>query len=71
MFKEILYEYKEREAGSEEDDDNIFEIKKRKRSGNRKGQWPDDTVNDLVDIIVDNDEFKEKLLLTNVKNGHY
>ena len=71
MFKEFLYEYKEREDGSEEDDDNIFEIKKRKRSGNRKGQWPDDTVNDLVDIIVDNDEFKEKLLLTNVKNGHY
>ena len=28
-------------------------------------------MNDLVDVILENDKYKEKLLLTNVKNGEY
>ena len=40
----------------------------------KKGQWPDPMVDDLIDVIIENDKFKEKLLLTNtkkVKNRHY
>ena len=31
-------------------------------------QWTEHLTDDLVDIILDNDKYKEKLLLTNVKN---
>ena len=34
----------------------------------RIGQWPKHLADDLVDIILDNDKYKEKLLLT---NGQY
>ena len=34
----------------------------------RRGQWTEHLTNDLADIILDNDKYKEKLLLTNVKN---
>ena len=34
----------------------------------RKCIWTESTVCDLVDIIIENDKYKEKLLLTNVKN---
>ena len=33
----------------------------------RKCTWDDVTINDLVDIILENETFKKKLLLTNVK----
>ena len=34
----------------------------------RRGQWTERLADDLVDIILDNDKYSEKLLLTNVKN---
>ena len=40
----------------------------------RRWQWTEHLVDDLVGIILDNDKYKEKLLLTNaknVKNGQY
>ena len=40
----------------------------KKRKTGRKSQWPTDIVNDLVDIILEDDKLKEKLLMTNVKN---
>ena len=43
------------------------EVKKKKNSG-RNCLWPEEVVDDLVDIILESDKFKEKLLLTNVKN---
>ena len=39
-----------------------------------RGQWKEHLLDNLVDIILDNDKRKEKLLLTNakyVKNGQY
>ena len=39
----------------------------KKRAG-RKATWSPEVVDDLVDIICENEKYKEKLLLTNVKN---
>ena len=39
-----------------------------KRKAGRKCQWPETTVTDLVEIVLENDKFKTKLLLTNTKN---
>ena len=49
-----------------------FKKKVSKKQSNKKGrksQWPENTVNDLVDVIIDNEKYKEKLLLTNIKNA--
>ena len=35
----------------------------------RKYQWKESFVDDLVDIIVENEKYRQKLLLTNVKNA--
>ena len=58
---------------SEEDDEGEIPVeelfkKSEKRKKGRRGQWTGHLTNDLVDIILDNDKYKEKLLLTNVKN---
>ena len=47
--------------------EEIFTKKKKGKKG-RKGQWPEHFVDDLVDVILDDETLKEKLLLTNVKN---
>ena len=58
---------------SEEDDkgeipvEELFKKPKKGEKG-RTGQWTEHLANDLVDIILNNDKYKEKLLLTNVKN---
>ena len=55
----------------DENDDlspNVFNKKKQKKKKGQRGQWPEALVNDLVDVILENEKFKEKLLLTNVKN---
>ena len=47
-------------------------FKKGKAKKNRKGrkcQWKESFVDDLVDIIVENEKYRQKLLLTNVKNA--
>ena len=43
---------------------------KKPKKGNkgRRGQWAEHLADDLVDIILDNNKYKEKLLFTNVKN---
>ena len=41
----------------------------KKRKVGRKPQWSTILTEDLVDIILENDKFNEKLLLTNVKNS--
>ena len=47
---------------------NVFAKKKQKKKKGKRGQWPEALVDDLVDVILENDKFKEKLLLTIVKN---
>ena len=42
--------------------------KKKKGKKGRKGKWLEHFVDDLVDVILDEEKLKEKLLLTNVKN---
>ena len=34
----------------------------------RRGQWREHLANDLVDSILDNNKYKQKLFMTNVKN---
>ena len=58
---------------SRDDDANLEEaqlMKKRKKltKGGRKCLWPEITMTDLVDIILENEKYKAKLLLTNTKN---
>ena len=59
---------------SEEDEEGeipvegLFKKPKKDKKGRRR-QWTEhDLANDLVDLILDNDKYKEKPLLTNVKN---
>ena len=40
----------------------------KKKKPERKCFWQEETVNDLIDIIVDDETLKIKLLLTNVEN---
>ena len=47
---------------------SILRIKTKKAKKSRRNQWPEHFVDDLVDIILENEKYKEKLLLTNVKN---
>ena len=42
--------------------------KKRREQKGTKEQWPEHFVDGLVDVILDDEKLKEKLLLTNVKN---
>ena len=54
----------------EMDEEEIYDEEKR----GRKVDWPGHVVTDLVDIILSNDKWKTKLLLTNIKtlkNGQY
>ena len=47
-------------------------FKKGKAKENRKGrkyQWKESFVDDLVDIKVENEKYRQILLLTNVKNA--
>ena len=47
-------------------------FQKRNAKKNRKGrtcQWKESFVDDLVDIILENEKYRQKLLLTNVKNA--
>lgn len=64
------YEYEEEHNTSEDEDnnENIFDKKQLKKKQGRRKQWPEAQVDDLIDIIIENDKFKEKLLMTNVKN---
>lgn len=50
------------------DDSDLKEIdeKRKKRSG-RKSTWNPDDVNDLIDIVVNSDYYKRKLIFTNTK----
>ena len=58
---------------SEEDDEGeipveeLFKKPKKSKKG-RRGLWTEHPANGLVDIILNNAKYKEKLLLTNAKN---
>ena len=80
----LQYDSKEDELSrcsneSEEDDEGETPVEElfkepKKAKKRRYGQWTAHLANDLVDIILDNDKCKEKLLLTNIKNiknSHY
>lgn len=58
-------------SDSENDEDSgsdeLKKIPTRRRSG-RKAQWSDSLVNDMVDIIINDENYKRKLIFTNVKN---
>ena len=58
------------ESGEEEEEitEEYFKNKNKKGKKGRRNQWPKHLVDDLVDIILENGKYKEKLLLTNVKN---
>ena len=57
---------------SSDDDANAEEAqfmkKGEKNSKERKCLWPGIAVTDLVDLILENEKYKTKLLLTNIKN---
>ena len=62
------------EVSSEEDENSENKAEKKVNKRGRKCSWPEDTVTDLVDIILESEKYKSKLLLTNtknVKNGIY
>ena len=60
----------EEEEEEDHGDDVINGITNNRKKGKRgrRNQWPKSWADDLVDIILENEKFKEKLLLTNVKN---
>ena len=68
----ILYlqEIDELENGDSESErfDPIFTSSIKKKKAGRRCFWQEKTINDLIDIIVDDETLKKKLLLTNVKN---
>jgi hypothetical protein len=53
----------------EEEDEVTTQPKSKKKSG-RKGKWSTDNLNDFIDIIVNNDEYMEKLIFRNTKYQH-
>ena len=64
------------EVDSEEDEEILKILEKFVKKSSRKKQkvgrisrWSTIVADDLVNIILENDKFKEKLLLTNVKNS--
>ena len=61
------------EGQESEDDEEYAQFNKNKNSKKvgRKPQWSNEATNDLIDIILDDNKLKEKLLLTNVKNSDY
>ena len=68
----ILYlqEIDELENGDSESErfDPVFTSSIKKKKAGRRCFWQEETINDLIDIIVDDETLKKKLLLTNVKN---
>ena len=50
-----------------EDVEELFKKPKKGKKG-RRGQWTKHLANDLVDIILDNNKYKQRLFMTNVKN---
>ena len=47
---------------------SVLPKKQIKKKPGRMAEWPDTLLNDLVDIIVNNDYFKRKLIFTNSRN---
>lgn len=47
--------------------DEVSIKSKGKKKAGRKSQWPEKLVEDLIDIILENDEYTTKLITTNSK----
>ena len=47
--------------------EELFKKPKKGKKG-RRGQWTEHLANDLNDIMLDDDKYRENLLLTNVRN---
>lgn len=56
----------EKEAG---EDEAIAQPKSKKKSG-RRGNWSSENLDDFIDIIVNNDDYVEKLIFRNTKFQH-
>ena len=54
------------EEDSDKENESIGKVKKKV---GRKNQWEEEVVDDLFDIILENEDYKRKLLLTNTKKG--
>ena len=54
---------------SDEDVETTKEEKKISKKRGRKCSWPEEAVTYLVDILLENEIFKTKFLLTNTKNA--
>lgn len=57
----------------EHEDDLSPPFSKKSKSKRKTGRWPkwnNDDVNGMVNIVVNSDYYKRKLVFTNTKNGH-
>jgi hypothetical protein len=52
----------------ESESESRAKTKQKKKKSGRKAKWSDSLINDMVDIILNNENYKRKLIFTNVKN---
>ncbi len=64
-----LSPYEETDSKEDPEADEILNIisKKRRKMG-RKASWSDSLLSDMIDIIVNSEYYKRKLIFTNTKN---
>jgi uncharacterized protein (DUF885 family) len=73
ILKGVLFRLKQlanSTASDEEDEDCKVEEKKgkEKKKPGRKSNWSSETIDDFIDIVVNDDYYKKKLVFTNTKN---
>ena len=73
---DVDYDEEHEDAGEDDLGQDEFELqesgastqtKKPKKKQGRKSVWPEDTVNDLIDVICESDYYRKKLIFTNNK----
>ena len=64
-------EFRYSNESSSEDEEICISKGKQKAKGRagRKSQWPEAVLNDLIDVILNNETYKRRLILTNTKNS--
>ena len=58
------------EIEKEDEDGKLIAQPKSKKKSGRKGQWSSDNLDDFIDIIVNNEDYMEKLIFSNTKYRH-